>query len=156
MVDYETKARFNIAETCASVSIEDLQTLSESKPQSPLSMSTEMNYGPIRGSEKLRSALSNLYSVEAVLPLPKENILVTPGAVAANFLIFYTLVRAGDHVICHFPTYQPLYSVPRSLGAEVSLWKVQSGNRWQLEIEELKSLIKPNTRMIVIKYARNQ
>jgi len=63
------------------------------------------------------------------------------------------LVGPGDHVICHYPTYQQLYSVPTSLGAEVSLWKSDAGNGWQLDIEELERLIRPNTKLIIIKYA---
>jgi aspartate/methionine/tyrosine aminotransferase len=53
--------------------------------------------------------------------------------------------------VCVFPTYQQLYSVPESLGADVSLWKLQEHNKWQLDIEELKSLIRPNTKMIILK-----
>ena len=81
-----------------------------------------------------------------------DNLLVTPGAIAANYLVLYTLISKGDHVICHHPTYQQLYSVPESLGAEVSLWKAREERRWQLDIEELKSLVRPNTKMIIVKY----
>jgi DNA-binding transcriptional MocR family regulator len=84
--------------------------------------------------------------------LPKENILITPGAIQANFLLLYTLVGPGDHVICHYPTYQQLYSVPASMGAEVSLWKSKETDGWQLDLEELKSLIRPNTKLIIIKF----
>jgi len=57
--------------------------------------------------------------------------------------------------VCVFPTYQQLYSVPESLGADVSLWKLQEHNKWQLDIEELKSLIRPNTKMIILNNPNN-
>jgi aspartate/methionine/tyrosine aminotransferase len=79
--------------------------------------------------------------------------LITPGAIQANFLLLYALVGPGDHVICHYPTYQQLYSIPASLGAEVSLWTSREQERWSLDIEELKSLIKPNTKLIILKCA---
>lgn len=84
-------------------------------------------------------------------PLPADNILITPGAIAANHLVFYALIGPGDHVICHYPTYQQLYEIPESLGAEVDLWKAKFENKWIPDLEELKKLLKPNTKMIVIK-----
>lgn len=108
-------------------------------------------YGPIRGSPRLRSNLASLYSAKVSTPLPSDNILITAGGINANFLAFYTLLSKGDHVICHYPTYQQLYSVPASLGAEVSLWKSTPEQKWALSIEDLKVHIKPNTKMIIIK-----
>lgn len=146
-------AKYNIAETCAaSISIEDLKDLSETKSETILPLSTKLVYGPIRGSDKLRTNLSRLYSAKTASPLPLENVLVTPGGIAANFLALYTLVGKGDHVICVHPTYQQLYSVPASLGAEVSLWHFREDKKWQLHVEELKPLIRPNTKMIILKY----
>ncbi len=59
-------------------------------------------------------------------------------------------------MICHYPTYQQLYSVPESLGAEVSLWKAREEKHWQLDIEELKGLIKPGkTKLIIINNPNN-
>jgi aspartate/methionine/tyrosine aminotransferase len=83
--------------------------------------------------------------------LPADNVLVTPGAIHANFLLLYTLVSAGDHVICHYPTYQQLYSVPEALGAEVSLWRAREESGWQLRTEDLMDLLRPNTKLIILK-----
>jgi aspartate/methionine/tyrosine aminotransferase len=153
MDTYETKTTYNIAETCcASISIEDLQDLSVDKSTSPISLATKLTYGTIRGSDQFRSHLSRLYSVKVPNPLPKENILITSGAIQANFLLHYALVGPGDHVICHYPTYQQLYSVPESIGAEVSLWKAKEEDGWKLDVKELESLIRPNTKLIVLKY----
>lgn len=153
---YETSSRYNIAETCAaSISLDDLHGLSE-KPSSAsaiLPLSTKLTYGAIRGTDTLCSNLSQLYSAKTQDPLPKENILITAGAIAANFLVLYSLLGPGDHVICHWPTYQQLYAVPASLGAEVSLWKAIENRGWHLDIEELEAMIKPKTKLIIIKWS---
>ena len=152
MDDYETTAKFNIAETCAaSISLDDLQALSDDKSSTILTSTTKLTYGSIRGSEKLRSTLASLYSSKISSPLRAVDVLITPGAIVANFLVFYTFIGKEDHVICHYPTYQQLYSVPKSLGADVSLWKANEDDKWQLDIDELKGLIRSNTKMIVIK-----
>ncbi|KAJ5669123.1 hypothetical protein N7462_010193 [Penicillium macrosclerotiorum] len=158
MDKYELTAKYNTAETCcASLSIDDLRELSEAKETNPLTQlqSTKLTYGAIRGSEKLRGTLSNLYSAKIPGLVSKENVLITAGAIQANFLLLYTLVGPGDHVICHYPTYQQLYSVPESLGAEVTLWKSKEADGWQLDIEELKGMIRPNTKLIIINNPQN-
>ena len=152
MDEHELTAKYNLAETCsASISVEELQALSANKSSNPLSLSKKLDYGSIKGSEKLRSNLASLYSVKTPTPLPSENVLTTPGAILANFLLIYSLVGPGDHVICVYPTYQQLYSVPASIGAEVSLWRSREQEKWSLDLEELKSLIKPNTKLIILK-----
>ncbi|KMU80288.1 aspartate aminotransferase [Coccidioides immitis RMSCC 3703] len=157
MDKYETWAKYNIAETCsASISIDDLRSFSEDPSRNPLSTSTKLTYGAIRGSEELRSNLAKLYSTgNSTTTVSPENILITSGAIQANFLLLYTLVQPGDHVICHYPTYQQLYSVPESLGAEVSLWKTSGDDGWQLDLKELKDLVRPNTKMIIVNNPQN-
>lgn len=151
---YESKAKYNIAETCAaSISLQGLQDLSGDQGHKFWDFSKPLTYGSIRGSAELRSNLASLYSSEIPSPIRIDNILITPGAIAANMISFYGLIGKGDHVICHYPTYQQLYEVPASIGAEVSLWRAQKDNQWQLDVSELKSLIKPHTKMIIIKYA---
>ena len=156
MDEYETKAKYNIAETCcASISIEELAGLSENKEVQAskiIDLSAVQNYGEIRGSTALRNNLSALYSSKAGSPLSPDNVLITPGAIAANHLVFYALLKEGDHVVCHYPTYQQLYSVPESLGAKVDLWKSREDNKWLPDFEELKSLVRENTKLIVLKF----
>lgn len=158
MDKYETTPNvLNVAETCAaSISIDDLVELCEDKHvEPPLKTSMKLTYGPIRGSDAIRQRLADLYSVRVATPLPAENVLITPGAIAANFLTFYTLLGPGDHVICVYPTYQQLYSVPESLGAEVSLWKLKKENKYVPDLADLDTLIKENTKMIIVNNPNN-
>lgn len=157
-----TPGVLNIAETCAaSVSIKDLVQLCTDKDlPSPLSTSKKLTYGAITGSEMLRQRVASLLdrglsSPQAdatsplTSPLPAENIIITQGAIAANFLLFYTLVGPGDHVVCVYPTYQQLYAVPESLGAEVSLWELTKENHYVPDVKDLESLVKENTKVCV-------
>lgn len=158
MDKYETTPGvLNIAETCAaSISIDALVSLCEDpNVEPPLKTSTKLTYGPIRGSDKLRERLSSLYSARISSPLPLDNVLITPGAISANFLLFYTFIGPGDHVVCVYPTYQQLYAVPETLGAEVSLWKLKKENKYIPDLEELKTLVMDNTKMIIINNPNN-
>jgi hypothetical protein len=63
MDTYETDATHNLAETCcASISLDQLQELSEEKGIPLLSHSTKMTYGEIAGLKELRVNLARLYS----------------------------------------------------------------------------------------------
>lgn len=148
---YENDAKHNLAETCcASISLDNLRVFL-GRETDLIDYSQKQVYGAIRGSRALRSNIAQLYSSATSEPLRPEDVLVTNGAIQANFLALYTNVGAGDHVICHYPTYQQLYSVPESLGAEISLWKPSEANGWQLDMIELKSMIKSNTKLIILK-----
>lgn len=158
MDKYETTPNvLNIAETCVdSLSLDDLQALCEDKKApGPVSGSTKLTYGQIRGSDAFRERLAGLYSVRTPSPLSPSNIVITPGGIAANFLLFYALIRADDHVVCVYPTYQQLYSVPTALGAKVSLWRLRKEKKYVPDIEELKTLVKDNTKMIIINNPNN-
>lgn len=167
MDKYETSAKYNISETCCdSITLQQLQLLSypSTSPTHPTLSSipfpptTKLTYGHIRGSPQLRQNVCNLYNTPASTSLSPSDILITPGAIAANFLLFYSLVGKGDHVICVYPTYQALYAVAESLGAEVTLWKMNVEKGENPCLDELRGLIRNpdaqgsgGTKLIVIK-----
>jgi aspartate/methionine/tyrosine aminotransferase len=153
---HENDCKYNIAETCcASISIDQLRELSDVKGREVFDTSKPLTYGAIRGCDDLRNNLARLYSAKVTNPLSPDNILTTPGAIQANFLTTYALVKEGDHVICHYPTYQSLYEVPKQMGAEVDLWRATPENEWVPAIDDLKALIKPNTKLIIINNPNN-
>ncbi|KAJ5633419.1 hypothetical protein N7490_009758 [Penicillium lividum] len=155
MDDYENDAKYNLAETCcASISLNDLLAFSPDKPANLIDFSRKQVYGAIRGSEALRSNIAAMYSIEST-PLPVDKVLVTSGAIQANFLSLYTNVGPSDHVICQYPTYQQLYAIPESFGADVSLWRSKEDDNWRLDLDELRAMIRPNTKLIIINNPQN-
>ncbi len=62
----------------------------------------------------------------------------------------HTALNPGDHLIVHFPAYQSHYSLAESRQIELSHWHGQPENGWAPDISELKNLIKPNTKAILI------
>ncbi|RSL39329.1 hypothetical protein CEP54_016341 [Fusarium duplospermum] len=151
MGKYEnTPGVVNIAESCAdSVSIDDLIGLSKDPQRSPIDPGLKLTYGPVPGSQELRKLVAAHCSHEAT-QLSADDVIITQGAIGANFLALYTLVHPGDHIICMYPAYQQLYDVPRSVGAEVSFWKLREEEGFAPNIQDLKALIRSNTKMIII------
>lgn len=154
MDTYETLATYNIAESSAApISLQNLKDLSDETSLEISNTSTKLHYGSIPGTPELRANLASLYSSESS-SVNADHILATPGGIAANMIALYGLIKRSDHVICQYPAYQQLYQVPESLGAEVDLWRAREDKQWQLDIGELKALIRPNTKMIILKYSR--
>ncbi|EWZ49803.1 hypothetical protein FOCG_12450 [Fusarium oxysporum f. sp. radicis-lycopersici 26381] len=157
MDEYETTpGALNVAETCAaSVSIDDLVGMcKDPKAQGPIDTRLKLTYGPIPGSNALRERIAAQCSTEDI-KLAAEDIVVTQGAIGANFLALYSLVGPNDHVVCVYPTYQQLYEVPRSIGAEVSLWKLKEEESFVPNVDGLINLIRKNTKMIIINNPNN-
>ncbi|MEW6106501.1 MAG: aminotransferase class I/II-fold pyridoxal phosphate-dependent enzyme, partial [Bacillota bacterium] len=115
---YEFTARYNIAESCVkSFTLSELAELCGADVlhgDRPIGL----GYTDSRGLVELREEIARMYPGRG-----PENVLVTTGAIEANFLVFAALLGPGDIVISEFPAYQQLYEVPRSQGAEVRLWR---------------------------------
>lgn len=152
MNEYETKCAFNLAETCVtSITLEELLAMSGDSNQimSDL-MGMKMTYGAIEGSERLRKAICGLYETQT-----PDNILTTHGTIGANSLVHQTLVSHGDHVISVIPTYQQHYSIPASIGAEVELLHLKPENQFLPDLDELRAMVRPDTKLIAINNPNN-
>jgi aspartate/methionine/tyrosine aminotransferase len=149
---HETSCRYNLAETCVdSLTIAELlemtgQTLSILDELLPL----HMTYGPIEGSDRLRAAIAALYTSRT-----PQDVLVTHGAIGANALVYQALVGPGDRVVSIVPTYQQHYSIPESIGAEVALLHLRPQHRYLPDLEELRRLVTPSTKLIAFSNPNN-
>jgi aspartate/methionine/tyrosine aminotransferase len=111
-----------------------------------------LGYTEVPGHPGLRELIaSSLYR-----NMQPENIVVYTGAQEGIYAYMNVLLAQGDHVICMFPTYQSLYEVALSKGLEVSKWNLkQTDNKWRPDFDELKSLIKDNTKLIIVNTPNN-
>ena len=153
MNEYEVGARFNIAETCVdSVSLDELFALTgEDKARFLADFSARrLTYGDIVGSDDLRGGICGLY--KTVRP---EEIVPTHGAAGANHHVFCSLISAGDRVVSIMPTYQQLYSIPASIGADVAIMHLKQENDYLPDLDELRALVTPETKMICINNPNN-
>lgn len=155
MTTWETVVSFDIAESgiypLTTAELLDLLPADEAAAAQEELLGLRLGYTEARGTERLRATLAETY--ENVSP---DDILITTGAIEANFLLFTSLLESGDHVVAVYPAYQQLYSVARALGCDVSPWTIsQRGQRFAFDIEELERLVRPETRMIVINTPHN-
>lgn len=136
------------ASDCESVTVADLLAL---EPDATDRLNRLwLGYTESAGSLALRQAISQVYTTVA-----PEQTLVFSGAEEAIFLFMHALVGPGDHLVVHWPCYQSLAEVARSLGAEVTPWRGREAEGWRLDVDELRGLLRPTTRAIVLNTPHN-
>jgi len=153
MNNYENDAVYNIAETCVdSVSVDELFELTgeDKKAFFDKFCGRRLTYGAIWGAAEFKEGICKLY--KTVKP---EQVVTTHGASGANHLAFYSLVEPGDEVVSIMPTYQQLYSIPESFGATVKIMNLKKENGYLVDVEELRSLVTPKTKVICINNPNN-
>jgi hypothetical protein len=104
-----------------------------------------LGYPPTNGSERLRSNIAALYPAARA-----ENVLVTTGCAEANFLVTWALLDPGDHVIFMQPNYMQVGGLARGFGARVEPLWLKEELRWSPDLDDLRRLVTPNTRLIAI------
>ncbi len=152
MNEWELKCDYNLAETCVeSLTIEELLKL-VGKNETDLSelLSMKMTYGDIFGSDRLRTAISALYEKQKI-----GNIITTHGTIGANMLVHKALVSRDDRVVAVVPTYQQHYSIPASIGADVHHLWLKAENNFLPDLEELKALLTPETKLLAMTNPNN-
>lgn len=151
---YETQVQFDISVGgIAALTVNDLLALEPEGERERVHnnlLNLRLGYSEAPGSLALRSAIAATYR-----NCGPENILVTTGAIEANFLLFNVLLEAGDGVVAPYPAYQQLYSVPRAIGCDVALWKVSPENGFRYDLKDLEQLVSDKTRLIVINVPHN-
>ncbi|MDI3480550.1 MAG: hypothetical protein PWQ97_205 [Tepidanaerobacteraceae bacterium] len=148
---YEHGAFYNLAETDAKAfTLDELLSLGKKFEVLDELLRVKISYNPTAGSQSLREIISSFY--EDTGP---ENILITTGAIEADFLVTNSLVEPGDTVIVQFPAYQALYSTAEARGARIKRWNMRIEKGYEPDIQELKALIDDNTKMIVLNIPHN-
>lgn len=154
MSTYENDIRLNLAESSIKqLTLDELLRLAEEDGDATVRERMNrvvLTYDETRGTKELREAIAAHYRGAT-----GENVLVTNGAIEANYLLFNTLVRPGDTVVVMFPAYQQLYSVAEAIGANVRHWEVKAEKGYVPDLADLDALIDERTRLIVINTPHN-
>ena len=154
MTTYEVDVRWDIAESgifpMSTRELLDLLPENERETARDRLLDTRLGYSEARGSAALRELIAETY--ERTTP---DEVHHTTGAIEANFLLFNELLSPGDRVVIVHPAYQQLQSVPRAIGCDVALWRPRDSRGFHFDLDDLRALATPGTRLIVINTPHN-
>jgi len=146
---YEFSTKYLLCSSdCEAMSVAELLALEEGSAQT--FQQTWLGYTESQGSPGLRAEICRLY--ETMQP---AQILVHTGAQEAIFLFMFAAFKEYDHVIVHSPAYQSLAEVARAAGCDVSPWRAREENGWSLDLDELRHLMRTNTKAIIVNTPHN-
>ena len=147
---YEFSAPYLLTQSdCQSMTVKELLELAGESEEGLLD--NWLGYTEVPGGPELRQEIAALY--DSIGP---DGILAHSGAQEAIFNFMNAMLDKSDHVITMFPTYQSLFEVADAIGCKVDRWHlIQEENQWTIDIDQLKELIKPNTKLICINTPNN-
>ena len=110
----------------------------------------KLAYGDHSGKPELRELLAGEFE-----PLTKEDVLITAGAAAALFIAATSLLDKKDHLIVIRPNYASNIETPRAIGCEIGYVDLVFEKDFIVSVDEIRSKIKPNTKLISITHPHN-
>lgn len=154
MTRHETHVQYDIAESgilpLSTNDLLDFEPPAERAATLERLLALPLGYSEACGTRELRDMLAATYTRGDA-----SHILITTGAIEANYLLYNVLLSAGDHVIAPYPAYQQLYEVPRAIGCDVSLWHVGPETGYRYDVDALERLVTPRTKLIVVNTPHN-
>jgi aspartate/methionine/tyrosine aminotransferase len=149
---YETRAKYELAETDAKpFTLEELNQLNPSGNLLQKLLKIKIGYNPTMGTDALRNKIANLYGSDT----SSENIIVTTGAIEADYLLSNVIVNSGDKVVALWPAYQALYSTVEACGAQLEFWKLSAEDNFQPDLEKLSTILDHKTKLLVLNIPNN-
>jgi aspartate/methionine/tyrosine aminotransferase len=136
---------------CETVPVEELMQLA-GRPLEELGRQ-RLSYGESQGGPELRTAIASCYrSVD-----PGE-VVVLGTPVEGIYLLARTLLDPGDEVVVVTPAYDALVNLFEHVAGpdRVRQWRIRaSAGRWSLDLDELRDLLTPATRLLVVNFPHN-
>ena len=108
-------------------------------------LDTDLNYPHTNGIPKLRQNIARLY--QGGTP---ENVLVTVGAIEANYLVLKTLLAAGDEIVVMLPNYMQIWGLAKNHGLALKTFHLREETGWTPDLAELESVVTAGTRLIAV------
>lgn len=108
-----------------------------------------LGYTETWGAPDLREAISATYQ-----KMKPENILCFAGAEEGVYAAMRVLLNKDDHAIVVVPNYQAAETVPLDICA-VSGVGLKADKNWHLDLDEIQSAIRPNTKLISVCFPNN-
>jgi len=108
-------------------------------------LATEIDYAHGNGVPELRENIAALYS-----GCTSSSVLVTVGAIEANFNAIHTLLQPGDEIAIMLPNYMQVWGIAKNYGLKMKPFHLREENGWRIDPDELKQAVTPQTKLIAV------
>jgi len=108
-------------------------------------LSLEMDYAHANGIPELRENIAAMYPGAG-----PDNVLVTVGAIEANYDVLWSIVKAGDEVVVMLPNYMQIWGLAKNLGLALKTFTLDERNGWAPDLEGLRKAVSKKTKLIAV------
>ena len=113
-------------------------------------MEQGLGYPQTNGTARLRELVASLYPGAGA-----DHVQITNGSSEAMCVLLMRLLEPGDEIVFMIPNYMQAPGLARALGAAVRPWRLRqigtgAAARWAVDLDELRTLVSPKTRAILI------
>ncbi|MGD8404696.1 MAG: pyridoxal phosphate-dependent aminotransferase [Anaerolineales bacterium] len=151
---YEFKTPYQLCNSdCETITIEELLKLAEITLEQLGQLS--LGYTETLGHPKLREAIAETYA-----QANSDDVVMLATPVEGIYLIAHAALDPGDEVIVLSPAYDALINTFEHVvgNANVHKWEFvfsKDNTHWELDFDQLRSLISPKTKMLVVNFPHN-
>ena len=140
----EMEVEFNLSESGVHpMTLKEL--LSDNPDYINTLLDTEINYAHANGIPLLRETIAAMYTNAA-----SENVLVTVGAIEANFNTITSLLAPGDEIAIMLPNYMQIWGVAKNHNCKINTFRLREESGWGLDIDELARAVTNKTKLVAI------
>jgi aspartate/methionine/tyrosine aminotransferase len=144
MSKFEQEVAYNLSESGVHPML--LKELLELKSGSMAELlTTDLNYPYANGNPQLRENIAAMYPGAG-----PENILVTVGAIEANFITSRTLMSPGEEIVVMLPNYMQIWGIAKNQQFDLKTFQLMEKNGWSPDLSELESVVTDKTKLIAI------
>jgi len=114
---------------------------------------THHAYQSYKGIHELREAISNWYkSIYDINVDTSNEVLPLIGSKEGIMHISMTYINEGDEVLVPNPGYPTYSSATKLAGGKVVHYHLDENTNWDIDLDEIKKLINPKTKLIWVNY----
>ena len=108
-------------------------------------LESDLNYPYVNGIPELRQNIAQLYA-----GADPDNVLVTVGAIEANYISTRTLLTAGDEIVIMLPNYMQIWGISKNHQYKIKTFHLRENQDWSPDIDQLNDIVSTNTKLIAI------
>lgn len=107
------------------------------------------SYAPSQGDEELREVVADREKRKGA-DVEASDVVITHGISESIYLLFGSLLEAGDEALIPGPSYPPYTAFAKFFGATPVPYRTVEEEGWRPDLEDLKAKITERTKMIVL------
>ncbi len=144
MSKFEQNVKYNLSESGVHPAL--LKELLTDRPQlMEKLLETELNYPYVNGNPELRRHIAGMYANAT-----SKNVLVTVGAIEANYIAVRSLLHPGDEIVMMLPNYMQIWGIAKNHNLQIKTFHLREEAGWSPDLNELEEVVSPATKMIAV------